>query len=57
MSNRSDSDTNGVARSTINIRSTTFKALDKLRPEIEKGKKMSWDEWFRKLLEEDRLGD
>jgi len=55
MSNKSDSDNGNVARSTINIRSSTFEALNDLRPEIEPGRRMSWDEWFRKLLDEGRL--
>ncbi len=55
MNNSIDTDTNNVSRKVINIRATTYDDLDDYREEAELGKKMSWDEWFRKLMREGRL--
>ena len=50
MNNSIDTDTKNVSRKVINIRAATYDEMDGYREEVEIGKKMFRDEWFRKLI-------
>ena len=44
-----------MPRKVINVRASTFDDLDAFRAEVEPGKRESWDEFFRRIMREERL--